>query len=240
MTNTNAVANANSYDASSIEVLEGLDAVRKRPGMYIGGTGSAGLTHLLWEIIDNGVDEAAAGFCDLLEVTFHADGSYEVVDNGRGIPIGKKHGEVTALEVAFTELHAGGKFGNGAYSASGGLHGVGASVVNALSTKLEVDVNRDGATHRLSFHERIAGQFGSFGHDRLPGVKCAIVKCVEIERLPFVALAAIAAGDEKRVRGRNPTGLFARQPPASCGLAANRTRFANFCPVIRHGVSCTS
>ena len=163
MTNTNAVANANSYDASSIEVLEGLDAVRKRPGMYIGGTGSAGLTHLLWEIIDNGVDEAAAGFCDLLEVTFHADGSYEVVDNGRGIPIGKKHGEVTALEVVFTELHAGGKFGNGAYSASGGLHGVGASVVNALSTKLEVDVNRDGATHRLSFHERIAGQFGSRG-----------------------------------------------------------------------------
>ena len=152
-----------NYDASSIEVLEGLDAVRKRPGMYIGGTGSGGLTHLLWEIIDNGVDEAAAKHCDLIEVTFHNDGSYEVTDNGRGIPIDKKDADVTALEVVFTELHAGGKFGGGAYGASGGLHGVGASVVNALSTRMEVDVNRNGSTHRLEFNQRIAGQTSSSG-----------------------------------------------------------------------------
>ncbi|MCH1614679.1 MAG: ATP-binding protein, partial [Acidimicrobiales bacterium] len=137
----------NNYDADSIEVLEGLDAVRKRPGMYIGGTGSQGLTHLLWEIIDNGVDEAAAGFASTIDVSFLADGSYEVSDNGRGIPVDKKYGEVTALEVVFTELHAGGKFGTGAYGASGGLHGVGASVVNALSTRVDVDVNRNGKTY---------------------------------------------------------------------------------------------
>jgi len=152
-----------SYDASSIEVLEGLDAVRKRPGMYIGGTGSGGLTHLLWEIIDNGVDEAAADHCDLIEVTFHNDDSYEVTDNGRGIPIDRKEGEITALEVVFTELHAGGKFGGGAYGASGGLHGVGASVVNALSSRMEVDINRDGATHRLEFNQRVAGRTSNTG-----------------------------------------------------------------------------
>ncbi len=152
-----------TYDASSIEILEGLDAVRKRPGMYIGGTGSGGLTHLLWEIIDNGVDEAAGGHCDLIEVTFHSDGSYEVIDNGRGIPVGLKNGEITALEVVYTELHAGGKFGNGAYGASGGLHGVGASVVNALSARMEVDVNRNGYTHRLEFVGRVAGHTGSRG-----------------------------------------------------------------------------
>ncbi len=152
-----------SYDASSIEVLEGLDAVRKRPGMYIGGTGSGGLTHLLWEIIDNGVDEAAADHCDLIEVTFHNDDSYEVTDNGRGIPIDRKEGEITALEVVFTELHAGGKFGGGAYGASGGLHGVGASVVNALSSRMEVDINRDGATHRLEFNQRVAGRTSRTG-----------------------------------------------------------------------------
>ena len=148
---------ATNYDASSIEVLEGLDAVRKRPGMYIGSTGSGGLTHLLWEIIDNAVDEAAADHCDLIEVTLHPDGSYEVADNGRGIPIDRKDGDQTALEVVFTELHAGGKFGNGAYGASGGLHGVGSSVVNALSRALVVDVNRGGHTHRLEFRDRVAG-----------------------------------------------------------------------------------
>ena len=153
----------NKYDADSIEVLEGLEAVRKRPGMYIGGTGSQGLTHLLWEIIDNGVDEAAAGFASVIDVSFHPDGSYEVSDNGRGIPVDKKYGDITALEVVFTELHAGGKFGTGAYGASGGLHGVGASVVNALSTRVDVDVNRNGKTHHLSFRDRVAGQVGSNG-----------------------------------------------------------------------------
>ncbi|MCY4517600.1 MAG: ATP-binding protein [Acidimicrobiaceae bacterium] len=160
---------AGSYDASAIEVLEGLDAVRKRPGMYIGGTGSGGLTHLLWEIIDNAVDEAAAGHGRQIEITLYDD-SYEVVDRGRGIPIDIKHDDITAVEVVFTELHAGGKFGNGAYGASGGLHGVGASVVNALSSRLVVDVNRKGATHRLEFCDRIAGHTDAAGRFR-PGHK---------------------------------------------------------------------
>ncbi len=151
------------YDEKSIQVLEGLDPVRKRPGMYIGGTGSDGLHHLVWELIDNAVDEAAAGFCNLIEVTLHRDRSVEVTDNGRGIPVGKKDGKRTALEYVFTELHAGGKFGSGAYGASGGLHGVGASVVNALSSKLVVEVDRDGQTHRLSFDERVPGKFAANG-----------------------------------------------------------------------------
>ena len=155
--------NERGYDASDIEVLEGLEAVRKRPGMYIGGTGSGGLTHLLWEIIDNGVDEAAAGHAKLVEVIFHSDNSYEVTDDGRGIPIDEKDGDITALEVVFTELHAGGKFGTGAYGASGGLHGVGASVVNALCTKMTVEVDRKSATHRLDFKDQAAGHFAQNG-----------------------------------------------------------------------------
>ena len=155
-----------AYDADAIEVLEGLDAVRKRPGMYIGGTGSGGLTHLLWEIIDNAVDEAAAGHGNLIEITFHENGSYEVADRGRGIPVDIKEGNATALEVVFTELHAGGKFGNGAYGASGGLHGVGASVVNALSSQLVADVNRNGRTHRLEFRDQEAGNADAAGRFR--------------------------------------------------------------------------
>jgi len=159
-------AGAGAYDADAIEVLEGLEAVRKRPGMYIGGTGSGGLTHLLWEIIDNAVDEAAAGHGKLIEITFHDDDSYEVADRGRGIPVDLKEGDLTALEVVFTELHAGGKFGNGAYGASGGLHGVGASVVNALSSRLEVEVDRNGRTHRLEFRNRDAGITDAAGRFR--------------------------------------------------------------------------
>jgi len=154
---------ADTYDEKSIQLLKGLDAVRKRPGMYIGGTGPEGLHHLVWELVDNAVDEAAAGFANFIEVTLYRDGSVEVADNGRGIPIGKKDGKRTALEVVFTELHAGGKFGTGAYSSSGGLHGVGASVVNALAAKLVVEVDKDGHTHRLSFSERLPGRFDAKG-----------------------------------------------------------------------------
>jgi len=151
---------SDAYDADSIQTLEGLEAVRKRPGMYIGGTGSAGLTHLLWELIDNGVDEASAGHANKISVTLHRDKSVEVTDNGRGIPIGQHaKRKVSALEVVFTELHAGGKFGGGAYGASGGLHGVGASVVNALAAKLTVEVDRDGWIWGLGFNERVAGHF---------------------------------------------------------------------------------
>jgi len=150
--------NVGNYDEDAIHTLEDLEAVRRRPGMYIGGTGAEGFAHLLWELIDNSVDEAAAGFSKTIDVTLHRDGSYEVADAGRGIPVGKHPTRnVSAVEVVFTELHAGGKFGSGAYGASGGLHGVGASVVNALSKKLAVEVDRDGRTHRLEFHERIAG-----------------------------------------------------------------------------------
>ncbi len=158
------------YKADAIQTLEGLDAVRKRPGMYIGGTGSEGLIHLVWELIDNGVDEAAGGFANRIEVIFHRDRSIEVTDNGRGIPVGiHAKRKVSALEVVLTELHAGGKFGGGAYGASGGLHGVGASVVNALAAKLVAEVDRDGHTWRLSFNERVAGSFDgnrfTAGHD---------------------------------------------------------------------------
>ncbi len=154
---------ADAYDASKIQVLEGLEAVRKRPGMYIGGTGTEGLHHLVWEIIDNAVDEAAAGYANHVDVVLHKDGSIEVSDNGRGIPIDNKRDGRSALEVVFTELHAGGKFGSGAYTSSGGLHGVGASVVNALSTKLVAEVDRDGATWRLVFLDRVPGNYAPTG-----------------------------------------------------------------------------
>lgn len=172
---------SDTYDEKSIQLLEGLDAVRKRPGMYIGGTGPEGLHHLVWELIDNAVDEAAAGHANLVEVMLHRDGSVEVSDNGRGIPIGKKDGKRTALEIVFTELHAGGKFGGGAYSASGGLHGVGASVVNALASKVVAEVDRDGSTHRLTFVHRVPGKVDASGHFK-PGSALEVVRKVPPKR----------------------------------------------------------
>lgn len=170
-----------SYDASKIQVLEGLEAVRKRPGMYIGGTGAEGLHHLVWEIIDNSVDEAAAGYANHIDVILHKDGSIEVTDNGRGIPIDRKADGRTGLEVVFTELHAGGKFGSGAYTASGGLHGVGASVVNALSIKLVAEVDRDGSTWRLVFLDREPGNYLASGTFK-PSSKLAKVKKIPAKR----------------------------------------------------------
>ncbi|MDO5727710.1 MAG: DNA topoisomerase IV subunit B [Bowdeniella nasicola] len=157
---------ASSYTARHLQVLEGLEAVRKRPGMYIGSTDARGLMHCVWEIIDNGVDEALAGHADRIEVTLHADDSVEVYDNGRGIPIDKvKDVGLSGVEVVFTKLHAGGKFGGGSYAVAGGLHGVGASVVNALSARLDVSVERGGTTHSMSFRR---GEPGEFAATRTP------------------------------------------------------------------------
>lgn len=153
-----------SYTAKDLAVLEGLEAVRKRPGMYIGSTDSRGLMHCLWEIIDNSVDESLAGHCKKIIVNLEKDGSVEVHDDGRGIPIDKEpRTGLTGVEVVMTKLHAGGKFGGGSYAATGGLHGVGASVVNALSSRLDVEVDRGGKIHWMSFKRGVAGVFDGDG-----------------------------------------------------------------------------
>jgi DNA gyrase subunit B len=159
-------AGRGEYTARHLSVLEGLEAVRKRPGMYVGSTDSRGLMHCLWEIIDNGVDEALSGHCTTIDVLLAADGSVQVRDNGRGIPVDvHDRTGLSGVEVVFTKLHAGGKFGGGSYVASGGLHGVGASVVNALSARLDVEVHRDGKAYAMSFRRGEPGVFSGVGPD---------------------------------------------------------------------------
>ena len=142
----------NEYGADQIQILEGLEAVRKRPGMYIGSTSTRGLHHLVYEIVDNSVDEALAGYCDTIQIFINKGNTITVIDNGRGIPVGINHkAGIPAVEVVFTILHAGGKFGGGGYKVSGGLHGVGASVVNALSKKLVATVKRNGIVYEIEY-----------------------------------------------------------------------------------------
>ena len=173
---------AKEYDASQIQVLEGLEAVRKRPGMYIGSTSGQGLHHLVWEIVDNSIDEALAGFCTEINLEIEADGSITVVDNGRGIPVGiqAKTGR-PAVETVFTVLHAGGKFGGGGYKVSGGLHGVGSSVVNALSVQLDVKVYTGGEIHYQEFHQgKVVGDLKVIGETDRSGTTVHFIPDPEI------------------------------------------------------------
>ena len=150
------MAKKQTYDAGSISVLEGLEAVRKRPGMYIGSVSRKGLNHLIYEIVDNAVDEHLAGYCSEIHVTLEKDGSATVTDNGRGIPVDMHEKGMSAERLVFTTLHAGGKFDNAAYKTSGGLHGVGSSVVNALSTYLDIKISRDGYVHHDHYERGIS------------------------------------------------------------------------------------
>ncbi len=172
---------AGPYDANQIQVLEGLEAVRMRPGMYIGSTSERGLHHLVYEVVDNSIDEALAGYCDHVDVTIHRDNSITVVDNGRGIPVDMHESGKPAVEVVLTVLHAGGKFGDGGYKVSGGLHGVGVSVVNALSTSMEVEVMRDGHRYEIEFSRgEVTKPLTQIGETEITGTKVHFVPDSEI------------------------------------------------------------
>ncbi len=232
----------NSYDESQIQVLEGLEAVRKRPGMYIGSTASKGLHHLVWEIVDNSIDEALAGFCSEINVIVEKDNSITVKDNGRGIPVGthEKMGR-PAVEVILTVLHAGGKFGGGGYKVSGGLHGVGASVVNALSSKLEVFVHRDGNIHYQEYHRGVpAEDLKVIGETEISGTTIHFVPDPEIftetteyeydvlanrlRELAFLNRGIKITIEDKRVEGNKKNEYYYEGGIASYVEHLNRTK----------------
>ncbi len=206
---TGADRDGSNYTARHLLVLEGLEAVRKRPGMYIGSTDSRGLSHCLWEIIDNSVDEALGGYCDHIDVILHDDGSVEVRDNGRGIPVDvEPKTRLSGVEVVMTKLHAGGKFGGGSYAASGGLHGVGASVVNALSARLDVEVDRGGHTHAISFRRGVPGPSPVKARPRSSSPRA---DCSRPRRSPRPAPArACATGRTARSSSRTPSSPWRR------------------------------
>jgi len=207
-----------SYGAGDIQVLEGLEAVRKRPGMYIGSTGPRGLHHLVYEIVDNSVDEALAGYCDLITVAIQVDGSVKVVDNGRGIPVDEHPVEKrSTVEVVLTTLHAGGKFGGGGYAVSGGLHGVGSSVVNALSEKLDVDVHRQGSSWTQSYRDGVpqapltkAGEASGTGTTITFWPSTTIFETVDFDyetlRTRFQQMAFLNKGLRIDLHDQRPTG----------------------------------
>jgi DNA gyrase subunit B len=212
---TAAAHAASAYTARHLSVLEGLEAVRKRPGMYIGSTDSRGLMHCLWEIFDNAVDEALAGHCSLIEVVLHPDGSAEVRDNGRGIPVDvEPKTKLTGVELVMTRLHAGGKFGGGSYTASGGLHGVGASVVNALAARMDVSVDREGQEWAASFRRGVPGEFAG------PGPKASFASRPGLRKVRRVAKKVTGT----RIRFWPDPQVFVRDSRWSFGALTQRAR----------------
>ncbi|MFE6994810.1 type IIA DNA topoisomerase subunit B [Microbacterium sp. NPDC057659] len=214
------------YSAHHLQVLEGLEAVRKRPGMYIGSNGSPGLMHCLWEIIDNAVDEAVAGNGTKIDIFLHSDGSVEVHDRGRGIPVDvEPRTGLTGVEVVFTKLHAGGKFGGGSYAASGGLHGVGASVVNALSERLDVEVDRGGKTYAMSFRRGEPGIFADSGTEKRPDAPFTPFQ--EKSELRIVGKAPKGATGT-RIRYWADRQIFTKDAAFQLGELENRARQTAF------------